>query len=340
MTNLLRRKPKPTPPPTPNGVSAAPVMRPRELPEQLLRHIEFKVLKRLDGFFFGDYTGIFYGPSLDLAEVREYQPGDEVRRIDWNVTARTGKVHVRQYREEREITAWLVVDLSPSMNFGTKRVLKRNLALEFAGTAASIITRHGDKIGAVGVSDEGLKIVLPGSSRKQPLQVLRGLIEGKIAQPIKGSRGEGGKGGEKDVSSLPGTFGTLASGLEQVAKTLKRRALVFVISDFLDEMTWTDSLRRLSYRHDVIAVRVSDPAEIDLPKAGELRLRDPETGEEAWIDTSDPKVRMAYAKMVLERDEKIRYALRAAQVELLELSTANDIIQPIMKFSLQRKGRR
>jgi uncharacterized protein (DUF58 family) len=179
MTNLLRRKPKPTPPP--NGVSAAPVMRPRELPEQLLRHIEFKILKRLDGFFFGEYTGTFYGPSLDLAEVREYQPGDEVRRIDWNVTARTGKVHVRQYREEREITAWLVVDLSPSMNFGTKRVLKRNLALEFAGTAASIFTRHGDKVGAVGVTGEGMKIVLPGSSRKQPLMVLRGLMEGREA---------------------------------------------------------------------------------------------------------------------------------------------------------------
>jgi uncharacterized protein (DUF58 family) len=322
------------------------MMRPRELPEELLRHIEFKILKRLDGFFFGDYTGVFYGPSLDLAEVREYQPGDEVRRIDWNVTARTGKVHVRQYREEREITAWLVVDLSPSMNFGTKRVLKRNLALEFAGTASSIITRHGDKIGAVGVSDEGMKIVLPGSSRKQALQVLRGLIEGKIAQPLSEKREAGSEHSLPGTPSAsrqdpePGTLGTLAAGLEQVSKTLKRRALVFVVSDFLDEMTWTNSLRRLAYRHDVIAVRVSDPAEIELPKAGELRFRDPETGEEAWIDTSDPKVRTAYTKMVLERDEKIRYALRAAQVELLELSTANDIIQPIMKFSLQRKGRR
>ncbi len=153
---LFRRKtPKMTvllEPPPPRG---------RDLPAELLRKLEFKVLKRLDGFLFGDYTGFFYGPSLDLAEVREYQPGDEVRRIDWNVTARSGKIHVRQYREEREVTAWLIVDLTASMNFGTRRVLKREEALEFAATAAAIITRHGDKVGAIGFSEAGLRIIPP-----------------------------------------------------------------------------------------------------------------------------------------------------------------------------------
>jgi Protein of unknown function DUF58 len=110
-----------------------------EMPTELLKKLEFNILRRLDGFLFGNYTGVFYGPSLDLAEVREYQPGDEVRRIDWNVTARTGTVHVRQYREEHELTAWLVIDLSASMNFGTRRVLKREMALEFAATAAAIM---------------------------------------------------------------------------------------------------------------------------------------------------------------------------------------------------------
>lgn len=145
LLSLRRRRVVASPPPALH----VPARPPLEPPAQLLRRLEFRVVRRLDGFLFGDYRGLFYGPSLDLAEVREYQPGDEVRRIDWNVTARSGRLHVRQYREERELTAWLVIDTSPSMNFGTRRVLKRELAREFAGVASLVITRHGDKIGAI-----------------------------------------------------------------------------------------------------------------------------------------------------------------------------------------------
>ena len=298
----------------------------KELPAQLLRRLEFKVLRRLDGFLFGDYTGTFFGPSLDLAEVREYQAGDEVRRIDWNVTARTGTIHVRQYREEREVTAWIIVDLSPSMNFGTRRVLKREEALEFVATAAAIVTKHGDKVGMLGFSNRGLKVVTPGSGRRQALRILNELH----SLQTQGGMGENW---------------TLERVLEYAAKTLRRKALVFVVSDFLsanpvEAPAWAGVLRHLAYKHDVIAVQVSDPAERELPKAGELRLRDPETGQEIWVDTSDPKVRSAHAKLVLQRKEMLERTRRSARVDTLQLSTEKEIVAPLLKFTQRRKGRR
>ena len=318
-------------------VTETPSQRPktRELPAQLLRRIEFKVLKRLDGFLFGDYTGIFYGPSLDLAEVREYQPGDEVRRMDWNVTARSGKLHVRQYREEREVTVWMIVDLSGSMNFGTRRVLKRDEALEFAALVASVITRRGDKIGAVGVSESGLVMVPPRNGRNQAFEIVGRLMN--LGQKTLGATGK---------------FEKLEDALEQVERSIKRRGLVFVVSDFISsqnangqnaaqsEPAWVRPLGRLAQRHDVIGVRVSDPAERELPKVGGLRFRDPESGREVWIDTGDPRVRAAHARLVIERDETIKRAFRAARIDTLELSTEQDIVGPILKFVAKRRGRR
>lgn len=325
-----------------------PVVRPRELPQELLRRLEFTVVRKLDGFFFGDYTGLFYGPSLDLAEVREYQPGDEVRRMDWNVTARTGKLHVRQYREEREITAWVVVDLSRSMNFGTRKKLKRDLALEFAGVAAGIVTRHGDKIGTVGVNETGIKMVRPASGRNQALNVLQTLTN--MPSSLAGSSTTGET--------------SLVDALSSLEKLLRRRALVFVISDFIDgtsqtapaaksssvnpvisriqgnDPAWAEPLGRLASRHDVIAVRVSDPAERELPNVGGLRLRDPESGREVWVDTSDTRVRAAHANLVKTRDTSINRAFRGARIDALELSTKDELLEPLLKFTLRRKGRR
>jgi uncharacterized protein (DUF58 family) len=319
-----------------------------ELPSELLKKLEFNILRRLDGFLFGNYTGVFYGPSLDLAEVREYQPGDEVRRIDWNVTARTGTVHVRQYREEKELTAWLVIDLSASMNFGTRRVLKREMALEFAATAAAIMTRHGDKVGAFIVSENGTTMVMPKSGRKQTLAIIqgmqdhlekRGMAEHKPveeASPLAEFK--------KDLASL--ATESLVAGLEQISRTLKRRALLFVISDFIpktvghDEPAWVRLLQRLGTRHELIAVRVVDPLEKALPKVGELRLRDPETGQEIWIDTSDKNLRVAYEKLVVEQTQIIERAMRSARVDMLELNTDKELVEPLLKFTLQRRGRR
>lgn len=309
---------------------------PREWPAELLRRLEFRVLKRLDGFLFGDYSGFFYGPSLDLAEVREYQPGDEVRRIDWNVTARTGKIHIRQYREEKEVTVWLVVDLSASMRFGTRRVLKQEEALEFVGAAAAIVGRHGDKVGAMGFSEAGMRMIPPGTGRRQALRILHALY-GLMAP--QNARATTPKAAPRAAQGL------LEQALEHTAKTLRRRALLFVVSDFLhpnpaQEPPWAQGLRRLAFRHDVVAVRILDPAEKELPKVGELRMRDPESGEEVWIDTSDPRVRRAHAAMVQAREAMLERTLRAARVDLLSLCTAQEIVEPLLKFSLRRRGRR
>ncbi len=316
---------------------ADPDLTRRELPAQLLKRLEFTVLRRLDGYLFGNYSGLFYGPSLDLAEVREYQPGDEVRRIDWNVTARTGTVHVRQFIEEREIIAWLLVDLSPSMDFGTRRVLKRQAALEFAGVAASIITRQGNKVGALSFSPAGAALTPLGAGRRQALRVV---------QDVQTHLGEhlGGDGRTGDVTDLTDALG-------HASRILRRRALVFVVSDFItsgadpgaDSSTdppWGKELRRLAQRHDVVAVRVADPAERELPDVGELRVRDPETGQELWLDTGDARVRRAHAELVGRRDETIARTLRGARVDLLELSTAQDLVAPLLKFTQRRKRRR
>ncbi|MGH2348473.1 MAG: DUF58 domain-containing protein [bacterium] len=288
-----------------------------ETPEKVLRRLEFKVVRRLDGFLFGDYTGVFYGPSLDLAEVREYQPGDEVRRIDWNVTARMHRLFVRQYLEEKELTAWLLVDLSPSMRFGTRRELKRDTAVEFAGVASYIISRHGDKVGLIGFPGRDV-YVTPRSGRIHALRIIHAL------QAI----------GDEDRA------GDLASGLRRVAPVLRRRSLVFVVSDFLGE-AWDRPLRELARRHDTIAVRIDDPAERELPDVGGMPVRDPETGEQLWVDTSDPQVRAAYRRLVAEERAKTDQAFRSARVDVLDLSTAEPLVDPLLKFVTyrRRKGR-
>ncbi|WP_216327231.1 DUF58 domain-containing protein [Deinococcus aestuarii] len=322
LLSLRRRRGVASPPPVHTRAASRP---PLEPPAQLLRRLEFRVVRRLDGFLFGDYRGLFYGPSLDLAEVREYQPGDEVRRIDWNVTARSGRLHVRQYREERELTAWLIVDTSPSMNFGTRRVLKRELAREFAGVASLVITRHGDKIGAItfGASSG---MAPPRGGRAQALAVMNLLSRGT-------------------PDAAPGSATDLATALTAVERTLRRRALVFVVSDFLETAQrgaggWAGALGRLAQRHDVVAVRVSDPAERQLPDVGGLRMRDPETGEELWLDTSDPGVRAAHARLVGERDQALKRTLQSAQVDLLDLGTERDPVGPLLRFAAVRRGRR
>jgi len=289
-----------------------------ETPERLLRRLEFSVIRRLDGFLFGDYRGLFYGPSLDLAEVREYQPGDEIRRIDWNVTARMNRLFVRQYLEEREITAWLLVDLSPSMAFGTRRRLKRELAVEFAGVASYVIARHGDKVGVITFPGRGLPAVPPRTGRRHALRIVHMLQDAQ-------TMGEGPT--------------DLAAALRAAAGVLKRRHLVFVVSDFIAPPGWEGALRDLGRRHDVIAVWIRDPAEEALPDVGMVPVRDPETGAHCWIDTSDSRVRAAYERLVAERRTRVAAAFRMARTDPLELSTAESLVQPLVRFIVRRRRR-
>ncbi len=295
-----------------------PVADLQDTPEALLRRLQFTIVRRLDGYLFGDYRGVFYGPSLDLAEVREYQPGDEVRRIDWNVTARMNRLYVRQYLEERELTAWLLVDLSPSMAFGTRRRLKRQLAIEFAGVASYIITRHGDKVGAMSFPGAAVPVVPPRTGRRHALRLVHTLQQ-------TGTQGEG----ETD----------LAGTLTQAAGMLKRRHLVFVISDFIAPGGWETPLRELGRRHDVVAVWVRDPAEEALPDVGMMPVRDPETGAHAWIDTSDSRVRAAFVALVAARRARITDTFRRSRVDMVELSTAESMVEPLVRFILRRRRR-
>ncbi|HET6781153.1 MAG TPA: DUF58 domain-containing protein [bacterium] len=288
-----------------------------ETPERVLRRLEFKIVRRLDGFLFGDYRGVFYGPSLDLAEVREYQPGDEVRRIDWNVTARMSRIFVRQYLEERELTAWLAVDLSPSMRFGTRRQLKRDTATEFSAVASYIVTRHGDKVGLIGFPGRHV-FIPPRGGRMQALRVIHTLDS--LSEP------------ERSVSDL-------GESLRMVAKTIRRRSLLFVVSDFQAKDGWEQPLRELVRRHEVIAVWVTDPAERELPDVGGLFVRDPETGEQVWVDTSDRRLRESYRSLVAAQEQKIRRAFRLAMVDVLELSTAEPLVGPLLRFITRRKRR-
>ncbi len=292
-----------------------------ETPERILRRLEFKVVRRLDGFLFGDYRGVFYGPSLDLAEVREYQPGDEIRRIDWNVTARMNRLFVRQYREEKELTAWLLVDLSPSMEFGTIRQFKRQLAIEFAGVAAYIITRHGDKVGAIGFpADGGAGYIPPRAGRLQALRIIHDL---GALPPRSG-------GGRTDLGAL----------LAQLGRIVRRRSLLFLISDFHAPAGWEGPLAELVRRHEVIAVRVEDPRERELPDVGGLHLQDPETGQQLWIDTSDRRVRETYRELVAARDARLEEVMRRTGVDMLTLSTGASLVDPLLRFITIRRRRR
>lgn len=289
-----------------------------ESPEKVLRRLEFKVVRRLDGFLFGDYRGIFYGPSLDLAEVREYQPGDEVRRIDWNVTARMNRLFIRQYLEERELTAWLLVDLSPSMAFGTRRHLKREVATEFAAVAAYIITRHGDKVGCLAFPGRALPVIPPRTGRRQALRILQ----------VLGRAGEG-EGGLTD----------LAAALRHAGRMIRRRRLIFLVSDFLAPAGWDGPVSDLAHRHDVIAVWIRDPAEEELPDVGVIPICDPETGQQVWVDSSDRRVRSAYREAAAAQQAGVREALRRARVDVLELSTAGTMVEPLVKFITFRRQR-
>lgn len=293
-----------------------------ETPERVLRRLQFKIVRRLDGYFFGDYTGVFYGPSLDLAEVREYQPGDEIRRIDWNVTARMNRIFVRQYLQERELTAWLLVDLSPSMRFGTRRQLKRDSAIEFAGVAAYIVTRHGDKVGLMGFPGREA-FVPPRGGRMHALRIIHVLEQA----------------GSRDVVASSGM--DLGSSVGHMARLLRRRSLVFVISDFLGPEGWEPAVRELSRRHDVIAVWIQDPAERELPDVGGLFVRDPETAEQLWVDTSDPALRKAYRELTDRQRSRVQTALRTSRIDVLELSTAEPLVEPLVRFIQyrRRKGR-
>jgi len=290
-------------------------------PERILQRLDWQVVRRLDGLLQGDYRSLLFGHGLDFANLREYQAEDDVRYIDWNVTARLDVPHVRQYHEDRDITAWFLLDLSPSVDFGTADAdrAKRSVLIDFVATLARLLTRHGNRVGAIVYSDR-IDRTVPASGGR--LQVLR-LINDLLAQPrLEHAR-------PTDLRTL------LDAGLRSV----RRRSLVFVISDFISEPGWEASLHRLSQRHEVVAVRLYDPREIELPDVGPLIMEDAETGEQLYVDTRDRGFRQRFAEAARRREDGLRAAFARSGVEMISMSTDEDLVRSIVRISMRRKRR-
>jgi uncharacterized protein (DUF58 family) len=288
--------------------------------ENVLQRIEWTVLRRLDGALQGDYRMLIRGFGLDLADLREYQHGDDARNIDWNATARLGEPHVRQHNEDREVAAWFLVDLSGSVNFGSGRTTKRALAVDFVAVLARLLTRHGNRAGALLYTD-GIDTVLPARGGRR--HVLH-LID-RVART-----GPGKKRGR------PTQLGEL---IERAAQVIKRRSLIFVVSDFISEPGWGRALSFLGQRHEIIAVRLCDAVETVMPDLGMVIMEDAETGQQLFVDTHDAGFRQRFAALATKREAALREALAGAGADCIELATGDDLADTLVRFARLRKRR-
>ena len=287
--------------------------------EALLKRLEWTVLRRLDGVLQGDYRTLWRGAGLDLADLREYQHHDDVRHIDWNVTARLQTPYVRQFTEDRELSAWFLVDLSASVDFGSDRTTKRSVARDFVAVLARLLTRHGNRIGAL-LYGSAVDTVIP--ARGGRIQVLH--IMQRMAQ-------------RPEKSALGAT--QLRDLLIAGQRIVKRRSTIFVVSDFISAPGWERALAQLAQRHEVSAVRLYDPLEMDLPDLGLVSMNDAETGEQLVVDTHDAGFRERFAKLADARETALRGALARSGVDTLELATDDDLLDAILRFADLRRQR-
>lgn len=287
-------------------------------PEQILQRLDWRVIRRLDGLLQGDYRTAFYGAGVDFADLREYEPGDDIRHIDWNVTARMDTPYIRQYVADRELTAWLLLDRSPSMGFGSLDRPKELVLIEFVATIARLLTRGGNRVGAVLFNNEVERIIEPRSGRNQVLRIARDLM-----------RPPANSGTATDLSGL------IRTGLN----VIKRRSLIFVVSDFISEPGWERPLALLAQRHEVVAVRMWDPREVELPDAGVIVMQDAETGAQLFVDTSDPRFRRRFHEAAVAREARLQSGFRRAGVDLYSVSTDDDLVRALVRMLEFRKHR-
>lgn len=292
----------------------------RNTPERILQRLDWQVIRRLDGLLQGDYRSLFYGYGVDFADLREYQPEDDIRYIDWNVTARMDAPYVRQYVEDREITAWFLLDLSPSMDFGSVQNLKRTVLIDFVTTFARLLTRHGNRVGAIFY---GSRVERTIPARGGRMQVLR-LVNDLLKQP-----------------RLPrASFTDLTPLLEGALHAIKKRSLVFIVSDFISAPGWERPLSLLNRRHEVIAIRLWDAREAELPNIGPIIMEDAETGEQLYVDTHDKIFRARFMEAARRREAALNEAFKHAGVDVLSLSTEEDLVRAIVRFATLRQQRR
>jgi uncharacterized protein (DUF58 family) len=314
---FLRRKA-----PAPEPVSSAPVS--RDVLRQV-RMIELRTRGLVTSIFSGEYQSVFRGQGMEFSEVREYEPGDDVRNIEWNVTARTGHPYVKKHVEERELTVLLVVDLSGSEQFGTRGRFKAELAAELAAVLALSAVRNNDRVGLVIFSDHVEHVVPPRKGRRHVLRLIRDLL-----------------------AFRPSGRGTdIASALDYSARLLAHRGVIFLLSDFappadLQDVLprWEKTLRLVSRRHDVVGISITDPAELDLPDAGIVAIHDPESGAYSYVDMSRRDVRTVFAAMLAKERIEMRRLFRRLGVDEIEVRTDQPYVRPLLAFFRRRERRR
>jgi uncharacterized protein (DUF58 family) len=288
-------------------------------PESVLRRLEWQVIRRLDGRLQGDYRTLFRGVGIDFADLRDYEPGDDVRHIDWNVTARMDTPYVRTYLEDRELTAWLLLDRSPSMGFGPTDRSKEQVLIELASTIARLLTRSGNRVGAILYNNAVERTIPPRTGRHQVLRLMHHLLRPAVST---------------------GTATDLTGLVRAGAGTIRRRSVVVIISDFISEPGWERQLALLGQRHELVAIRLFDPRELELPDAGLIVVEDAETGELLSVDTSDPEFRRRFREVAEAREAELRAAAVRAGVDLHEVSTQDDLVRALVRIVELRRRRR
>ncbi|MCA3097165.1 MAG: DUF58 domain-containing protein [Rhodocyclaceae bacterium] len=319
MFSWLRRNPDPP------EAAAGPVSADGS-PEALMRRLEWTVLRRLDGLLQGDYRTLFRGFGLDLADLREYHPQDDVRHIDWNVTARMQVPHVREFQEDRQVDAWFLLDLSGSVDFGSTGVRKRLLSAEFTGAMARLLARYGNRVGAMihagaGADDGSISVLPARSGRRHVLHLIDRLMSATPPLPAAGVRTD------------------LAQLIRHAQQGIRRRSVVFLVSDFISEDAWPNALDLLLRRHEVVAVRLFDPLERALPDLGLIVMQDAETGEQLYVDTHDKAFRRRFAQVAAARETALRDTLSELGIDCLELATGEAIDEALLRFVDARKRR-
>ena len=285
--------------------------------EAVLRRLEYVVRNKLDGLLQGSYLGLVPGPGSEPGESRQYFPGDDVRRMDWPVTARTMTPHVRQTVADRELESWLVVDLSPSVDFGTVNLEKRDLVFAAASATVHLTAKAGNRVGAIVTTGEQIVRIPAAAGTNHARHLMRRIAAVPRAQ----------RSGSTD----------LAEALELVRRPPRRRGMVTVISDFLGDPAWERPLRGLGDRHELLGIEIVDPRELDLPAAGLVTFLDPESGQQIEVQTSDEALRARYAAAAREQRQAIAAVLRRAGADHLQLRTDSDWLADVARFVVTRR---
>ena len=290
-------------------------MIPREILKKVKR-IEIQTRGLVNNFFGGEYHSVFKGRGMTFSEVREYQPGDDIRLIDWNVTARSGNPFIKVFEEERELTVFLIVDISASGAFGSESQLKKNIGAEIASVLGFSAIKNNDKVGLILFSDEVVKYVPPKKGKSHVLRVIRELL----------------------YTKPNGNGSSIKDALEFLMKVSKRKCVVFLLSDFLDNKFW-NSIRIANRKHDLIGIKIYDPYEINLPDIGMIKVEDPETGSMFWIDTSfEPDLKQMNNNNIKSLVDLEKQSAKIG-LDIISISTTEDYVDPLMKF-FKRRGKK